>query len=80
MIDAAVVIFGLGQDIWMLNPTQITIVLVVSFYVHLCLRHTVSTNCVLTIVIALLHRRVRIRYRVLSHQGLYCLPLSQDLP
>lgn len=30
MIDATVVIFGLGQDIWMLNPTQITIVLVVS--------------------------------------------------
>lgn len=30
MIDAVVVIFGLGQDIWMLSPTQITVVLVVS--------------------------------------------------
>lgn len=30
MIDIAVVIFGLGQEIWMLNPTQITIVLIVS--------------------------------------------------
>lgn len=30
MIDVVVVIFGLGQDIWMLSPTQITIVLVVS--------------------------------------------------
>lgn len=30
MAGTAVVIFGLGQDIWMLSPTQVTIVLVVS--------------------------------------------------
>lgn len=30
MTGTAVVIFGLGQDIWMLSPTQVTVVLVVS--------------------------------------------------
>lgn len=49
-------------------------------YPHPRMRHTAAATSVLTAVSALLRRRVRIRYRVLAHQDLDRLPISQDLP
>lgn len=76
------VIFGLGTDLWTLDDMHINIVLIVSCRTlsQTLLRLHARTRLTKEQLLAVLHCRVRLCYRVNSHQDLDSSPLPQDLP